>query len=1077
MQGQGWPTQLIIHCIIICSAVLCFHDIQGSDQKSESGNPETVSKPTPLQDDSHIHDLKIMGDRYVWAAGDRGAIWKSSDGGKKWVFQKSPADCSWKSICFLTGQRGWIAGSKVQPHTGLPYGVLITTKNGGKTWNTVSANKLPPISFVKFFDLNSGIIIGQSNGTSPSGVLFTEDGGKTWMPIIGKQNQNWLAASFTSPETGIAAGRNGAISLISSNRFLSTSPVNLERRAIHSLVVNRNRSGWLVGDGGLILKTDTGGIDWSSPEKTIPPEARKLFDFYTVATSGEHLWIAGNPGNSVWHSPDQGKSWNRQSTSLTGIISAIAFSSPTHGCAAGSFGTILLTNDSGKTWQTVRAPNRRIAMMGIYSEPQKIPFEFLAKFSKDQGYRSHVLLPIHNKLRPEHRVPENDHLHLESAVISSGGSTTEYGWQFNIDIPGLEYSTNKLMNYWQEQTDFQFREQFLGRLVRDIRNWKPSVIIINQPDNNDAATTILHQAVKLASEQAGNSAYFPEHKLYAFLLPWKVKKVIEKTTSGKTGTIKISTYQYLKHSGDNAFVISSSARSQVTRKKQTSATEIHFNVLQSAIKTKSGNPYSTRVFAGIPVAPGTEARRELIPINEKELEQQLSIARKQKNFRAYTKQYLDNPIHASQVIGQLHQMTKGMSNEQAALQIIQLANTYRQQGNWELYESTLTDLVSRFPHEPISMEGMQDLLHLWTGFEPSFQRIQKYKSYQHNLKQDFDKISSQLEQAIRFSQSNPTQYQLDFQNRRKKSGVQLTSRESSIKIGRSTLKQNRMLHWHQQAFRLADLIRTSFPQVYIKPEIQFPLAKLLREHEQSEFAEHFYHLMQSDPENQSWNTTAAAELWLASSSKQSAKTVYRCDRAGVKPYLDGLLGDECWLNAKLISLTDEEAFNENLKKKTSKNNPQQDHAFAMISYDDDYLYLAYSIPHHAKVTPQKTIEAGRVHDVNLSGFDRIQLDIDVDRDYSTWYSFHTDQRGQTRDACWNNYLWNPKWHVKTVSSETHWRAEIAIPFSELTDNPPIKSTTWAASFVRIIPTVGIESWAHPSTIEPSPSNFGLIRFQ
>ncbi len=465
-----------------------------------------------------------------------------------------------------------------------------------------------------------------------------------------------------------------------------------------------------------------------------------------------------------------------------------------------------------------------------------------------------------------------------------------------------------------------------------------------------------------------------------------------------------------------------------------------------------------------------------MPIDEKHLESQKSLAKRQRNFQAYTKQYLDDPRHSAQVIGQLHQLTKGMSKEQAALQILQLAEIYRSQGKWGLYESTLADLVTRFPFEPSSTEAMKNLLHLWSGYEPSWQRLQKHKTVNHQFDYNSNQIEIQMKQAVLFAESNPTQYQLDFYKTGNNS-VKLASHEASLRIGRSTLKEERMKHWHQQAFRLADLVRLSAPQLYLKPEFQFPLAKLLRENGESKFAEHFYQTMQSDQENQTWNKTAAAELWLSSSSGQSTKNVYRCAKTEVKPYLDGLLSDECWLNAEMISLIDDETNNEKPKNVKNRKNSQKDHAFAMLAYDTDYLYIAYSIPHHEKLPSQEIKEGGRTHDADLTKYDRIHLDLDIDRDYSTWYSLYTDQRGQTSDACWEDPHWNPKWYVKTLNTETHWRTEIAIPFRELTDTPPVKSTSWAASFVRIIPTVGIESWSHPSSIEPSPANFGLIRFQ
>ena len=51
----------------------------------------------------------------------------------------------------------------------------------------------------------------------------------------------------------------------------------------------------------------------------------------------------------------------------------------------------------------------------------------------------------------------------------------------------------------------------------------------------------------------------------------------------------------------------------------------------------------------------------------------------------------------------------------------------------------------------------------------------------------------------------------------------------------------------------------------------------------------------------------------------------------------------------------------------------------------------------------------------LAPFDRVCLLLDVDRDYSTYYHLQIDQRGCTREDCWGDVTWNPKWYVAVHS--------------------------------------------------------------
>ena len=67
------------------------------------------------------------------------------------------------------------------------------------------------------------------------------------------------------------------------------------------------RVGWLVGDGGLVRTTADGGQTWQAPPTEIPAEVRRTFDFCAVAVRGSQVWIAGSPGNRVFHSADWGR--------------------------------------------------------------------------------------------------------------------------------------------------------------------------------------------------------------------------------------------------------------------------------------------------------------------------------------------------------------------------------------------------------------------------------------------------------------------------------------------------------------------------------------------------------------------------------------------------------------------------------------------------------------------------------------------------------------------------------------------------------------------------------------------------
>ena len=57
--------------------------------------------------------------------------------------------------------------------------------------------------------------------------------------------------------------------------------------------------------------------------------------------------------------------------------------------------------------------------------------------------------------------------------------------------------------------------------------------------------------------------------------------------------------------------------------------------------------------------------------------------------------------------------------------------------------------------------------------------------------------------------------------------------------------------------------------------------------------------------------------------------------------------------------------------------------------------------------------------------------LDLDRDYATYYHLTIDHRGWAADACFGDSSWDPKWFVAARTADGAWTAEAAIPLREL----------------------------------------------
>ena len=112
----------------------------------------------------------------------------------------------------------------------------------------------------------------------------------------------------------------------------------------------------------------------------------------------------------------------------------------------------------------------------------------------------------------------------------------------------------------------------------------------------------------------------------------------------------------------------------------------------------------------------------------------------------------------------------------------------------------------------------------------------------------------------------------------------------------------------------------------------------------------------------------------------------------------------------------------------------------------------------------------------MTGHDRVDILLDLDRDYQTYYRFQIDHRGCLAEDCWGDKSWNPKYFVAFNATETGWVAEIAIPFIELTSHRPYPGHVWAANVSRIVPGKGVMAWSGPADDTPRPEGMGLLKF-
>lgn len=126
-----------------------------------------------------------------WLVGDGGLVRTTDDGGQAWnpPPRDPPASLQdwfdWRAVA-TEGERVWIAGA--------PGSVVLSSADGGSTWNTASTGVTTPLTALTFVDANRGWAVGELGV-----VITTRDGGLTWRVQRGEGRR--AAAGFLAATT------------------------------------------------------------------------------------------------------------------------------------------------------------------------------------------------------------------------------------------------------------------------------------------------------------------------------------------------------------------------------------------------------------------------------------------------------------------------------------------------------------------------------------------------------------------------------------------------------------------------------------------------------------------------------------------------------------------------------------------------------------------------------------------------------------------------------------------------------------------------------------------------------------
>jgi photosystem II stability/assembly factor-like uncharacterized protein len=219
-------------------------------------------RPQPTGTTEHLFGLSFINAQSGWTVGSRGTILHTVDGGRSWLNRSIRDDVTFSSVAFVDPTRGWIVGE---------FGVIFQTQNGGKSWDK---QKSPvEVFFVSGESRNLFALLfpDSENGWAfgLDGVVLKTRGGSSWAIVRQKENTNDPSGAN---HLFAAAASNGHLWAVGERGTLLQSDLdgNLWRQAeaqtprlsLTGIAFGKDGFGLIVGNRGVILRTEDGGATW-----------------------------------------------------------------------------------------------------------------------------------------------------------------------------------------------------------------------------------------------------------------------------------------------------------------------------------------------------------------------------------------------------------------------------------------------------------------------------------------------------------------------------------------------------------------------------------------------------------------------------------------------------------------------------------------------------------------------------------------------------------------------------------------------------------------------------------------------
>jgi len=266
-----------------------------------------------------VNAADLAPDSVIWACGDSGSVYYSSDNGLNW--ERTVLMPGYNLHDIAVRHSGiWICGSD---------GLLIHSANNWVNIDTIPLSVNYNLYDLYFADINNVWMVGSPDISGNSMILQSKNGGNTWQshPCGAEEI---LRSVYAIGGSTWAVGMNGILvySLDTAQTWHVDTLAN--GKNLKKVLFTDLLHGFIAGEGGLLLRTEDGGQSWTTVNEFTLAD---LNDIYFL--NPDEGWICGEQGK-VFHTTDGGQSWKVENTSSSGSLRKIMFRDPKQGLTVGA---------------------------------------------------------------------------------------------------------------------------------------------------------------------------------------------------------------------------------------------------------------------------------------------------------------------------------------------------------------------------------------------------------------------------------------------------------------------------------------------------------------------------------------------------------------------------------------------------------------------------------------------------------------------------------------------------------------------------------------------------------------------